>query len=270
MTAAGTLARRGRDHGHRHPAGQIRRRPDQREQLHPRLQRLSPRVLDEDYYAPLDQPDATAREATPTTISTTRTPRPSRSTGKGSHLGLLHHPREHRRVLPDGDRRRSARGLGALLQEQGRRRLLGRRVQRRRLGRRRYEWGYSLLPSTMLYTEHFLGWAPDGLPPRPAAGTTTTMGVFITVAQDNTRVFVDFNNDGTADQTYTLNRLQTQYVADPDGGTSRGRTSGRPVRSPWPTAELGQRGQQLPRWTSATWPSRAPTSSPSCSAWTSR
>ncbi|MBI5633652.1 MAG: DUF11 domain-containing protein [Nitrospirae bacterium] len=70
------------------------------------------------------------------------------------------------------------------------------------------EWAYSLLPSTLLYNEHFLGWAPGG-----ADGNDS--GVFLTVAQDNTIVFVDTDNDGTANQTYTLNRLQTQYITDP-------------------------------------------------------
>lgn len=78
-----------------------------------------------------------------------------------------------------------------------------------------YEWGYSLLPSTMLYDEHFLGWAPDSNP--PIAGRTDN-GVFLMVAQDNTRVFVDLNNDGTPDQTYTLDRLQSQYITDPTDG----------------------------------------------------
>ncbi|MBI5076232.1 MAG: DUF11 domain-containing protein [Nitrospirae bacterium] len=90
-----------------------------------------------------------------------------------------------------------------------------------------HEWGYSLLPSTMLYTEHFLGWTPNGywpadVPPGPRAGDND-MGVFLTVAQDNTRVFVDLNNDGTVDQTYTLDRLQTQYIIDPDGNLSGAR-----------------------------------------------
>lgn len=70
------------------------------------------------------------------------------------------------------------------------------------------EWAYSLLPSTLLYSEHFLGWAPGG-----ADGNDS--GVFLTVVQDNTTVFVDTDNDGTANQTYTLNRLQTQYITDP-------------------------------------------------------
>ena len=72
----------------------------------------------------------------------------------------------------------------------------------------------------MLYTEHFLGWAPDGLPLHVGQ---TQMGVFLTPAQDNTHIFVDFNNDGTPDQTYTLNRLQTQYISDPDGDMSGAR-----------------------------------------------
>jgi uncharacterized repeat protein (TIGR01451 family)/fimbrial isopeptide formation D2 family protein len=83
-----------------------------------------------------------------------------------------------------------------------------------------HEWGYSLLPSTMLYTEHYLGWAPDCLP--SAAGCAADMGAFLTVAQDNTRVFVDLNNDGTVDQTYTLNRLENQFVDDPADGDLSG------------------------------------------------
>ncbi len=64
-----------------------------------------------------------------------------------------------------------------------------------------YEWGFSLLPSTFLYKEHFLGWAPASIPVDIAGnpGDQDNDGVFLTVAQDNTRVFVDFNNDGTAD-----------------------------------------------------------------------
>jgi uncharacterized repeat protein (TIGR01451 family) len=82
-------------------------------------------------------------------------------------------------------------------------------------GQYTYEWGYSLLPSTMLYKEHFLGWAPGSLPIDTSAtnpGQKDDVGVFLTVPQDNTRVFVDINNDGIPEQTYTLNRLQTQFI----------------------------------------------------------
>lgn len=94
-------------------------------------------------------------------------------------------------------------------------------------GNHLYEWGFSLLPSTMLFNEHFLGWAPDdnntaanAAPAAPVAGRTD-MGMFLTVAQDNTTVFVDVNNDGIVDQTYPLGRLQTQYITDPDGDLSQ-------------------------------------------------
>ncbi|HEX7828198.1 MAG TPA: SdrD B-like domain-containing protein, partial [Thermoanaerobaculia bacterium] len=78
-----------------------------------------------------------------------------------------------------------------------------------------YEWGYSLLPTSFLYKEHFLGWSPGSLPlnTAPVDGN----GVYLTVAQDNTVVFVDYDNNGTADQTYTLNRLQQQFI--PPGPT---------------------------------------------------
>jgi uncharacterized repeat protein (TIGR01451 family) len=84
-----------------------------------------------------------------------------------------------------------------------------------------HEWGYSLLPSTMLFKEHFLGWAPDAYQPptNPAAGDAD-MGAFLSVAQDNTTIFVDYDSNSTVDQTYTLNRLQTQYVVNPTGDLS--------------------------------------------------
>jgi len=76
-----------------------------------------------------------------------------------------------------------------------------------------HEWGYSLIPKFLLGNEQFVGWAPAGTSTLPApAGNRDDAGIFITPAQDNTRVFVDTNNDGTADLTYTLNRMQTQYA----------------------------------------------------------
>jgi uncharacterized repeat protein (TIGR01451 family) len=84
-----------------------------------------------------------------------------------------------------------------------------------------HEWGYPLIPLFMIGDEHFFGWAPGAyLPDAPAgagdpdASSRSDSGIFITPVQDNTRVFVDRNNDGTPDYTYTLNRLQTQYVYD--------------------------------------------------------
>ena len=48
------------------------------------------------------------------------------------------------------------------------------------------------------------------------------MGVFLTPVQDNTTVFVDYNNDGTVDATYTLNSLQRQFIDDPNDGDLSG------------------------------------------------
>jgi len=75
------------------------------------------------------------------------------------------------------------------------------------------EWGYPLIPLFLIGNEHFFGWAPGAYPPN-VTGNEDDSGIFITPVQDNTRVFVDRNNDGTVDYTYTLNRLQTQYVYD--------------------------------------------------------
>jgi hypothetical protein len=83
-----------------------------------------------------------------------------------------------------------------------------------------FEWGFSLLPTTFLYKEHFMGWSPGSLPLTTAP--TNGNGVFLTVGQDNTKVFVDYNNDGTADATYTLNRLQSQFVPPGPSGALDG------------------------------------------------
>jgi hypothetical protein len=88
------------------------------------------------------------------------------------------------------------------------------------------EWAYSLLPTTLLYDQHYLGWALGGNPSENGGTGDGTVGndsgVFITPVQDNTRIFVDTNNDGTPEQTYTLNRLQTQYVYDQGDGVLSG------------------------------------------------
>lgn len=83
-----------------------------------------------------------------------------------------------------------------------------------------YEWGYPLVPSYLLDNEHFMGWSPSSYPITP--GLYDSSGVFITPAQDNTTIFVDLNNDGTVDQTYNLDRLQSQYVFDNTDGDLAG------------------------------------------------
>jgi uncharacterized repeat protein (TIGR01451 family) len=88
-----------------------------------------------------------------------------------------------------------------------------------------YDWGYSLVPSSVLRNEHRLGWAPayntytsgctDPNPP-----LSDKSGIFVTPVQGNTRLFVDTNGDGNVDQTYDMNLLDSIFVADPDGDLS--------------------------------------------------
>ncbi|MBU2487775.1 MAG: hypothetical protein KKA60_00130, partial [Proteobacteria bacterium] len=83
-----------------------------------------------------------------------------------------------------------------------------------------HDWGYSLVPAFMLAQEHYMGWAPGAQPVDTTGADRDDSGIFITSATDNTRVFIDEDNDGAYDFTYTLNRLQTQYVWDTDGDLS--------------------------------------------------
>ncbi len=80
------------------------------------------------------------------------------------------------------------------------------------------DWGYSLVPRSLLDTEYYLGWAPayafSILTPPQAADEKS--GLFITAAQDNTTVYVDEDVDGIPDQTITLDRLESAYVTSSD------------------------------------------------------
>ncbi len=81
-----------------------------------------------------------------------------------------------------------------------------------------HDWGYSLVPAFLLENEHYMGWAPSSYPLNVANADDS--GIFIATAQDNTRVYVDMDNDGTADATYDMDRLDTQYVTDADADIS--------------------------------------------------
>ncbi|MBN1314762.1 MAG: DUF11 domain-containing protein [Anaerolineales bacterium] len=75
-----------------------------------------------------------------------------------------------------------------------------------------YDWGYSLIPVSSLQDEYSIGWAPSSL-------DTSTQGspLFVAPVIDNTTVFVDFSpTDGSADARYTIDRLESQRIFDPD------------------------------------------------------
>jgi uncharacterized repeat protein (TIGR01451 family) len=113
-----------------------------------------------------------------------------------------------------------------------------------------YEWAYSLLPTSLLYREHYMGWAPGGHPGEQGTGGDSVVGndsgVFLTVVQDGTTVFVDFNNDGVADKTYTLNRLQSQYIWDDTVGDTDGMTGARIWATGFFTMAFGQNPDTAP------------------------
>ncbi|MDY6954279.1 MAG: hypothetical protein SWE60_22460, partial [Thermodesulfobacteriota bacterium] len=82
-----------------------------------------------------------------------------------------------------------------------------------------FDWGYALVPAFLLDNEHFMGWAPCAFPiPSPLNGYEDDSGLFVTPALDNTRIFIDLNNDGAADLTYDLDRMDSQYIYDSADG----------------------------------------------------
>ncbi|OGO71216.1 MAG: hypothetical protein A2Z37_07255 [Chloroflexi bacterium RBG_19FT_COMBO_62_14] len=77
-----------------------------------------------------------------------------------------------------------------------------------------WDWGYSLVPAFALQDHYFLGWAPGTSEVVP---TSNGSPAYVTPVQDDTTVFVDYSpTDGAADTSFTLNRLETQRVFDPD------------------------------------------------------
>jgi uncharacterized repeat protein (TIGR01451 family) len=94
------------------------------------------------------------------------------------------------------------------------------------------DWGYSLVPAFLLENEHYLGWAPGYYGTVAGDGNPyNDSGVFVAAAQDNITLYVDYEGDGyddtpagsggDGDMSYSLSRLDTQYISDPyDGNMS--------------------------------------------------
>lgn len=79
-----------------------------------------------------------------------------------------------------------------------------------------HDWGYSLVPVSLLKNEHFMGWAPGS-----TGGDNDAAGIYIAPALDNIQVYIDRDNDGSPDTingTFDLDRLQSQYVYDTADG----------------------------------------------------
>ncbi|RLD03824.1 MAG: hypothetical protein DRI32_06770, partial [Chloroflexi bacterium] len=91
------------------------------------------------------------------------------------------------------------------------------------------DWAYSLVPASLLEQEHYIGWAPGSYPVGASAGTDdpdsdskSDSGIYLTPARDNTTIFIDYKGDGfrtaDGDTSYTLDRLESQYVYDSSDG----------------------------------------------------
>jgi len=65
------------------------------------------------------------------------------------------------------------------------------------------DWGYQAMCSSLLGREYYLPHAPAN----PA---------HVTPMDDNTTFFVDWDNDGVTDETFTLDRFDTRMLFDPD------------------------------------------------------
>jgi len=73
-----------------------------------------------------------------------------------------------------------------------------------------WDWGHALIPDYYLKDEYLIGWAPGSLD-RLQNGSP----LYITPAQNNTDVFIDYApHDGVPDQTFNLNRLDSQTIYD--------------------------------------------------------
>jgi LPXTG-site transpeptidase (sortase) family protein len=81
-----------------------------------------------------------------------------------------------------------------------------------------YNYGFALIPPTLLTDEYFVSWAP-GTRDFSANGSP----VFVTPTVDNTTVFVDYYPaDGVADETIIANRLDVLKLRDPTNGDNTG------------------------------------------------
>jgi LPXTG-site transpeptidase (sortase) family protein len=76
-----------------------------------------------------------------------------------------------------------------------------------------YNWGFTLIPPSDLTQEYYISWAPGS-----NNGTANGNPVFVTPVEDNTTFFVDYGpNNGTVDETFTLDRTQIYKIFDRSG-----------------------------------------------------
>lgn len=72
-----------------------------------------------------------------------------------------------------------------------------------------YDWGYVPKDSTRYVNSYFIPYAPSGL------GSPSDMQLFVLPLYDRTTIYVDFNQDGAADASKTLDRFQAHGFYNP-------------------------------------------------------
>ncbi|MFC1976563.1 hypothetical protein ACFLXQ_09205, partial [Chloroflexota bacterium] len=90
-----------------------------------------------------------------------------------------------------------------------------------------YDWGNTFLPLFFLTDEYYASWAPGNVldPPKQNACKTNgnTSGgepcrngspLWVTAVEDDTRINVDYDNNGTVDESFLMNALEVAMIRD--------------------------------------------------------
>lgn len=104
-----------------------------------------------------------------------------------------------------------------------------------------YEWGFNLVPSDLLASEYYLGWAPGTSDASPSLNCSP---VWITATQDNTSVSVDYGTvNGIYEVTYVIDKLESVRIYDPDHvNTGMNLVASAPIAAAWGEAGLDEHG----------------------------
>ena len=101
---------------------------------------------------------------------------------------------------------------------------------------RDYDWGFVLIPDSSLTTQVLIGWAPAVEPGSSPRSGRLGSPVWITPTADTT-ISVDFDNDGTVDQTIDLERLERAKIFDTSDNDMTGAliftTDGTSIAASW-------------------------------------
>ena len=103
-----------------------------------------------------------------------------------------------------------------------------------------YEWGFTLTPRTLLMDQAIVSWAPGSI------DLTENINPVWVSALSDTTVQVDYNGNGTVDDTFAVTALQSLAILDPDNnqtGMKLATTDGTPIVVAWgQDADLGDSG----------------------------